>query len=710
MKGKPSFIPPHPAQDQVFSVVVGPTQYRWALHDKQQYFPYVCWRTSAPTARECSGVLEPCELLSRYLPSDALDFVFGPIGAAPLEGSNLSKSSIKKGKRKRNDTDISNKRASKKRSVIYRATRPVPSISVYCIVPDEENSNDDDDDDENKKSNNEELNKEPPSTPIEFLRFMFGDIPCNLYCLRPNDIIGSDSNFMKHIPTDHLASLPAVDHLFPNRQCLIIDGGTPTLNFTAVAPKEADMDSKTPDSSQEGKMAASSSSLQKIVVLGISQTVSVTSKLRALHQYTSNLPAIDPKQLLNSFLDKDTAHTLFETGGSLFSTNTTDAMLACVAREVILLLRIMIQKWIQSKKLVDPNSTLPLVCITGCEAELIAKLLALPVSDNKNNNTKDTSKEKNSSEDCGDDGNNMEDINNKKEGSMNKDKEDSNCKKEDSSNKDKEDSKSKKEDGTAKNNSNKNKKDTNCKKDDSTKKDKEDSIMKKDSSKNKKDTDKKKDEEDIDNTSKEGLKNKEDIIEKDINNEASKINEDNNIHKDDSSTNKDTTTTKSNDSTNGVVLRWSSDKPAGMPNESQLLVVSGNDNTDTTAVLKIEVRTERHLVHQGVQHLLLQAPRDSTIPIRQELIGCRVANTFPQFSRKTIYRGQIVSIDSADKDDLDKDYFLVRYDDGDEEEYSIVRIHGKSKSFCCSSGVLLGFCPLEITFELIITSLHFYLQ
>ena len=103
----------------------------------------------------------------------------------------------------------------------------------------------------------------------------------------------------------------------------------------------------------------------------------------------------------------------------------------------------------------------------------------------------------------------------------------------------------------------------------------------------------------------------------------------------------------------------------------------------------VEVRNSRHLVHQGIHRLLVesseqrQAQIDPVEAIRLELVGCRIAKTFLMDSGYQIYRGQVMtvcpssSLPAASEGILDSDLFLVRYDDGDEENFSVSQLYGK---------------------------------
>ena len=399
------FRAPHAAEENILSVVAADTQYRWAVHDAIHYYPIVCWRTSVMSAQEMANS-QPCELLSRYLPPEAQQFVFG----------------------------TKTKKCTRERAVLYRATQRVPAISVYCMVLNEKEQ-----DGNNKKSE-------------EYLRYMFGDIPCNFFKLRSSDLCEDDDT---EYSIEHLYTMKAVDIQFEARRSLVIDGGS-TLNFFATVPKEQtestsnavtaaieDAKKEAPPSTtpvlnsdnavpspivtaetgvapivngetgvaqtetgvapivkdekdvaqaetgeaQTETIPASSDDdfLEHIRIVGDYQTVSITSKLRAMHGQTGALPSIDTKHVqkyLNDLLQNKQSL-------KLFATDTMDAMIGCVLQETMLLLRCVVKSWVFSSKLMgttkgdNGDDVIPLICFTGMEAEIVNKLLASSSGDVK---------------------------------------------------------------------------------------------------------------------------------------------------------------------------------------------------------------------------------------------------------------------------------------------------------------------------------------
>lgn len=551
------FRPPHAGEDRVLSVVAGETQYRWAVHDGVQYYPVICWRTSAIAPEEIEKWL-PCELLSKYLPAEALDFIFG--------------------KEKSPD------RATMERASLYRATQRVPAISIYCIVP-------------NEHHNKSFLEKETAkNNPEKHLGYMFSEIPCNFYKLEAIDLcdslIGdSHNNGVPRHSIEQLSTLKAADLMFPDRRCLIIDGGT-TLSFTATVPKEksgggeddtkkqACSPSSTKDAPPEAAAPEASSggdpkllsdptkeepaeAKEAIVrgdkkellsdsggsdytiprfdstrIVGDCQTVSITSKLRALHKNTGALPEIDTKRVqicVHNLLQK-------QQGLALFATNTEDAMVGCVLRETILFLQSVVKSWafsgmanndgtsVQQKNGTDDGpkrARIPLVCFTGMEAQILNELLVSS-------------------------------------------------------------------DGTS------------C-----------------------------------------AVERVEDPS-----------------------------------------LSWFP-QSKDIPKDSKVLQIrQTNPVTGADQIAIVEVRTERHLVHHGVQRALTLGSLARKLfitpdeKLRQELIGCRVAKEFTVDGETSIYRGQVMSVNSSrgggtPSAPVDKDDFLVRYDDGDEYPYTTPQLYGE---------------------------------
>lgn len=132
-----------------------------------------------------------------------------------------------------------------------------------------------------------------------------------------------------------------------------------------------------------------------VEIVGDCRTLSLSSKLRALHEQTGALPDITSKHVQVFLLELE-EHKRDEL--VLFATDTVHAMLGCVLRETTLLLRSALKQWalspsphrfvagrnpppLSSLAVVekDKNGTIiqkyPLVCITGMESDMLTKLL-----------------------------------------------------------------------------------------------------------------------------------------------------------------------------------------------------------------------------------------------------------------------------------------------------------------------------------------------
>jgi len=505
------FRPPTSQEENIFSVVAGDTQYRWAIHDKPpQYFPVVCWRTSNILRSEVDSA-EPCSLLSRYLPEEALGHVFGP----------------------------GNKIRTKERAAAHRATLRVPAISVYVLV-------------------SNETGNEDESTAIEFLSYIFRDIPCNFFRMQRSDFLGDEVHNSPSLPYTNLeqvAILKAVDDMMPKRRVMLIDSGT-TLKITCTEPKEIVLNKKekaaagkktgeaTSEKKEEVTKAGEPTSektakekkeeeteeasfdsfcLDAIRVTTECHSLSVTSKLRAMHENTGALPLLETKDIMK-YLQPDQPDAKLQ----LFSTNTADAMVGSVLQETMLFLRNAVKSWVFSnaENVKNEENALLLVCFTGMESEILKKLL----------NPTDP---------------------------------------------------------------------------------------------------------------KSPL-----LLDWDVNDED-------------------------------AVMKWYPEMTEGPFKGVDLLGISRKTDGENVAV---EVKTERHLAHHGVQRVLAEMSQkllESTNELdtlRKELVGCRIAKTFNMVAGPEIYRGQVMLVnisDSADGKSVDSDIYSIRYDDGDEEEFSALELYGE---------------------------------
>ncbi|CAB9525163.1 Type III pantothenate kinase [Seminavis robusta] len=93
----------------------------------------------------------------------------------------------------------------------------------------------------------------------------------------------------------------------------------------------------------------------------------------------------------------------------------------------------------------------------------------------------------------------------------------------------------------------------------------------------------------------------------------------------------------------------------------------------------VELAKHKHLSHYGIGQVIDekttagQALKSDDDKIREEIVGQRVAKKFKIRSEDKIFRGSIAAV--ADADTLDKDWFYVRYDDGDTEHLTITGLY-----------------------------------
>lgn len=260
----------------------------------------------------------------------------------------------------------------KERASYFRAGMRIPAMSIYCVFHKED---------------------QEPGVAERGIQFMFRDVPCNIHKLAPNDFPGLYSG---HSPltTEQLATVKAVGRLFPDRPGLIIDGNA-ALTLTATRFGTAFEKLQTENMNQKKECTPCSG------ILAHCQTTSVSGKLHALHKNTAALPDIATKQV------QDVLHTISENGLiPIFATNTVDAMISCALQETTLYLRSAIREWAFSthaKPVISQNpkngrlqpltaesesktskntlevedwQSLPFVCLTGMEADLLKKLLS----------------------------------------------------------------------------------------------------------------------------------------------------------------------------------------------------------------------------------------------------------------------------------------------------------------------------------------------
>jgi pantothenate kinase type III len=99
----------------------------------------------------------------------------------------------------------------------------------------------------------------------------------------------------------------------------------------------------------------------------------------------------------------------------------------------------------------------------------------------------------------------------------------------------------------------------------------------------------------------------------------------------------------------------------------------------------VDIQKHKHLAHYGIGQVLdektnkAQTTKSDDDKIREEVIGQRVAKEFKIRTGEKIYRGSVAAV--ADNETLEKDWFFVRYDDGDTEHLSITALYGTFARF-----------------------------
>jgi hypothetical protein len=268
----------------------------------------------------------------------------------------------------------------KERASYFRAGMRIPAMSIYCVFHKE---------------------GQEPGVAERGIQFMFRDVPCNLHKLAPNDFLGLHCS---HSPltTELSATVKAVGRLFPDRPGLVIDGNADlTLTATRIGTSfekfQPGTDNNAPTENKNQRQESTPCS----GIVAHCQTTSVSGKLHALHKNTAALPDITTKQV------QDVLHNVAEKGPiPVFATNTVDAMISCALQETTLYLRSAIRDWafsMYAKPVRSPNpktgcllpftaecgskaskntlevedwQSLPFVCLTGMEADLLKKMLS----------------------------------------------------------------------------------------------------------------------------------------------------------------------------------------------------------------------------------------------------------------------------------------------------------------------------------------------
>lgn len=182
------------------------------------------------------------------------------------------------------------------------------------------------------------------------LASLFQGLPCWLYQLSAADFV-QDGVIYNGIGVDRVANIAAAQSVYHDApSVLVIDGGT-AMTYTATLPM------------RNGKSQ-----------LGGGIGAGLKMKLRALYDYTSNLPLVRPEALLELVVECSESRTplpLFPT-----SDNVEQAMLGTVLTETAQLLCGVLHGWLtQQQQQPNETSALPTVVITGGDGDLYEKLL-----------------------------------------------------------------------------------------------------------------------------------------------------------------------------------------------------------------------------------------------------------------------------------------------------------------------------------------------
>jgi pantothenate kinase type III len=113
-----------------------------------------------------------------------------------------------------------------------------------------------------------------------------------------------------------------------------------------------------------------------------------------------------------------------------------------------------------------------------------------------------------------------------------------------------------------------------------------------------------------------------------------------------------------------------------------------SSNVPADARHGVDIQKHKHLAHYGIGIVLDaktsegQTMKSEDDKIREEIIGQRVAKSFKIRTEEKIFRGSVAAV--ADGETLEKDWFYVRYDDGDTEHLSITALYGTYACFVLS--------------------------
>jgi len=110
---------------------------------------------------------------------------------------------------------------------------------------------------------------------------------------------------------------------------------------------------------------------------------------------------------------------------------------------------------------------------------------------------------------------------------------------------------------------------------------------------------------------------------------------------------------------------------------------------DGDAIMEnVEINRHRNLCHYGIG-VVLEAKHNASVEVqseddkvRVEIIGQRVAKEFYLKNKKEVYRGTVAA--AAAGENLEDDWFYIRYDDGDTEHLTITGLYGTFYVFAFS--------------------------
>ncbi|KAL9191506.1 hypothetical protein ACHAXT_001212 [Thalassiosira profunda] len=163
---------PLEGEEMILSISCGNSHLHWATHfgEAEDYNPQIFWRTPHLKQEEIDNE-DHLAILSRNLPDDPHDFIFGATEATPQNAAEKS------------------------------ATRAQPKISVYVVA-----------------TNMKQAQK---------LQAVWKTVPSRFFVMRGDDFFSKDEGRYDTMGTDRLATLTGAVHLH-GHPALVFDGGTAT--------------------------------------------------------------------------------------------------------------------------------------------------------------------------------------------------------------------------------------------------------------------------------------------------------------------------------------------------------------------------------------------------------------------------------------------------------------------------------------------------